>query len=57
MPNKIMYLFLTFNNFLLGPVALEYVWDWPETIPTRTIQRKSLFIRISGLLCDFVNIS
>ena len=20
-----------------GPVALEYVWDWPEIIPTRTI--------------------
>ena len=40
-----------------GPVALEYVWDWPETIPTRTIQRQSLFIGIIGLLWDFVNIS
>ena len=22
-----------------GPVALEYVWHWPETIQSKTIQR------------------
>ena len=58
-----IYMQMTYNYICFfqlihqqGPVALEYVWDWPETIPTRIIQRQSLFIGIIGLLWDFVYI-
>ena len=55
--NRLLYLSLEKSLtvvWIQGPVALEYVWDWPEIIPNKG---QSLFIGIIGLPWDFVNIS